>query len=73
MALYWILWLVVGFGVPECVALARHKYNNTLSECVWRWCQVTPGNTLAHWTALHVFVALLMLWLFFHIVFGIWR
>lgn len=73
MAWYWLAWLLVGFAVPEGIALARRRPQDTLSETVWHWCEVTPGNTLVHWTALHVLVALFMLWLFFHIVFGIWR
>lgn len=72
-SLYWLLWLAIGFGVPEGYAIATKHYQWTLSETVWRWCDTTPGSTLVHWTALHVLVALFMVWLTFHIVFGIWR
>lgn len=67
MAWYWALWLIVGFGVPEGIALATRHYENTLSETVWRWAAVTPGQPLWKWTALHLFIALGLLWLWFHI------
>lgn len=71
--LYWLLFLLVGFGVPETVALVRSRRDDTLSEAVWHWCQVSPGNTLWTWSALHIFVALFMLWLFVHLMWGYWR
>ncbi len=71
--LYWLGFLLVGFLVPEVVALVRSKPGDTLSEAVWYWCRVTPGNTFTTWTALHVFVALFMLWLFVHLMLGYWR
>jgi uncharacterized membrane protein YhaH (DUF805 family) len=73
MRWYWAAFLLLGFLVPETIALIRRRPQDTLSDTVWRWCEVTPGSTMAHWTALHVFVALFMGWLWFHIVFGIWR
>lgn len=70
---YWFLWLAVGFGIPEGIAIARHRTEDTLSGTVWHWCDVAPGNTLAHWSALHLFLAFILLWLFLHLVFGIFR
>lgn len=70
---YWLLWGLIGFLVPETIALVRSRRGDTLSEAVWFWCKVTPGNTVFHWSALHVFAALFMLWLFVHLMFGIWR
>lgn len=73
MRWYWLGFLLLGFLLPETIALVRHRPQDTLSEAVWHWCQVTPGNTITHWTALHIFVALFMIWLTVHIVLGIWR
>lgn len=73
MRWYWLCWLILGFGIPEAVALARKQYQDTLSETVWHWCDVTPGSTLAHWTFLHIFLAALMIWLSVHLIFAIWR
>jgi hypothetical protein len=70
---YWLLFLLVGFAVPETIALIRSRRGDTLSEAVWHWCQVTPGNTMWTWSALHVFVALFMVWLFVHLMLGYWR
>lgn len=71
--LYWLIFLLGGFLVPETVALIRKRPGDTLSEAVWHWCQVTPGNTFTTWTALHVLVAFFMVWLFVHLVLGYWR
>lgn len=71
--LYWLGFLLIGFLVPEVIALVRKQRGDTLSEAVWYWCKVTPGNTITTWTALHVFVALFMLWLFVHLMLGFWR
>lgn len=71
--LYWLAFLLLGFLVPETIALIRRQRGDTLSEAVWYWCQVTPGNSLTTWTALHVFVALFMVWLFVHLMLGFWR
>lgn len=39
--IYWIAWFLIGFGIPEFVALYRaqkyHEYGNTLSENVREW------------------------------------
>lgn len=70
--LYWLLWLTVGFVIPETYALITNA-RNTLSWTVWDWFGVKEGVPLSHWTALHVLLLLFMLWLFFHFVFGIWR
>lgn len=34
---WWIVWIVVGFGVPEGLALVRSKRGDTLSEHTWKW------------------------------------
>lgn len=36
-AWYWPVWLVIGFGIPEALALARTRDGDTLSERVRMW------------------------------------
>jgi hypothetical protein len=69
---YWLAWLFGGFCVYEFYSLFSGHPENTLSDTVWRWCKVTPGSTIASWSFLHIIVALFMVWLFFHIIFGWW-
>ena len=73
MNIYWPIWLLIGFGVPEAIALFTKQYGNTLSEWTWRLCKVTPGDTWTHWTFLHILLAAAMFWLTVHLVLGIWR
>ena len=71
---YWLfVWLTVGFGVPETLALATKHPEYTLSETSWRMFDVLPGQTLFEWNFAHLIVACLLFWLFVHISFGIWR
>lgn len=72
MRWYWAAFLVLGFCVPEAIAFIRRRPQDTLSETVWHWCKVTPGSTVTSWTFVHIFVALFMVWLFGHIIFGWW-
>lgn len=37
MTWYWIAWFVLGFCVPEGVALFNKTKGDTLSETVWAW------------------------------------
>lgn len=60
-SLYWLLWLVVGFIVPESIALAR-DVRNTLSYQVWH----LEGGGL---TVTRYIVAAFTVWLFLHFVF----
>lgn len=69
---YWLLWLVVGFAVPETIALIQ-KPENTLSYTVWDWFGVKAGVPISHWTLLHFLLLLLLIWLIGHFAFGIWR
>lgn len=69
---YWLIWIVLGFGVPETIALFRNR-DNTLSDTVWQWFGVTDGVPFWHWTFLHFVLLLFMVWLFGHFVFGLWR
>lgn len=70
---WWAGWLFAGLLV-EVVALVDKKvHQGTLSQAVWTWCRVTPGQPWTTWTAFHVLFALAMLWLFVHLVLGYWR
>lgn len=72
--LYWfVVWLALGFGVPETVALATGNPQWTLSECAWRLLDVLPGNTQHQWSFLHLLVSFLLFWLWLHISFGLFR
>lgn len=74
--LYWALWLVVLFGVPETIALATGHDEWTLSETAWRWFNVVPGQTVRQWTIVHFLLAAFMIWLTLHMVFRaftVWR
>lgn len=70
VTVYWmIVWLAVGFGVPETVALATGHAEYTLSETAWRMLDVLPGRTLTQWSFLHLLVSFLLFWLWLHISF----
>ena len=73
MSWYWAAWLIVGFGVPETVALVSKRYGATLSDTVWRWCDVLPGQTIWQWKAVHFFLLAFMVWLTLHLVFALFR
>lgn len=34
---YWVAWLLLGFGIPEVIALFTKKEGDTLSENVRKW------------------------------------
>jgi hypothetical protein len=63
---YWPTLIIVGFGLREGIALGTGRPQDTLSDWVWRVCDVMPGQTLWEWSAVHFFLLLLMVWLFFH-------
>lgn len=65
-SLYWILWLVIGFGVPEAIALITGHSENTLSDQVWR----LEGYGA---TFFRFFAASFFLWLLLHMVFRLFR
>jgi hypothetical protein len=78
---YWLCWFIffvpVSFLIPELFELGTGHPENTLSANVWRLEKWMPGQDLGHWTALHVLVggclAVLLIWLLGHLVFGLWR
>lgn len=71
-AWYWLAWLVVGFGVPETIALI-HNPEDTLSDTVWSWFGVKTGMPIWQWNVLHIALLLFMIWLLGHMAFRIWR
>jgi hypothetical protein len=85
-AIYWLLWLVLGFCVPEAIALFNKTDGDSLSDVVWAWLKgrqstrpvwLSPGLVADpqpvkwnHNTWRTWVVGSFLLWLFFHIVFG---
>lgn len=70
---WWIVWLALGFGVPETWALVSGHPEFTLSETAWRLLDVVPGQTMLQWKFVHLLVSFLLLWLWAHITFGLFR
>lgn len=62
---YWLVWLLLGFGVPEGIALARNP-RNTLSYQVWNLEGTGP-------TFMRFVVGAALLWLLLHMVFRLFR
>lgn len=73
MKWYWAAWLLLGFGVPEGIALVTKHYENTLSEWTWKLFDVLPGQTPLQWKATHYLLLAFMLWLFCHMCFRLFR
>jgi hypothetical protein len=69
---WWVVWLTIGFGVPETLALATGHKEYTLSETAWRMLDVLPGQTVVQWRFVHLIVSVLLFWLWLHISFRIW-
>jgi hypothetical protein len=61
-SVYWLIWLVCGFGIPEGTALGTGHSENTLSAQVWR--MEGTGTTFARY-----WVATFLIWLSIHMVF----
>ena len=74
--MWWICWLVLGFCVPEGIALFNKTAGDTLSETVWNWLRgkndYDNGGTIKwnHNTWRTWVVGAFLLWLFFHLTFG---
>lgn len=73
MQWYWAAWFLVGFCVPEFWALASGHPERTLSEVVWHWFDVIPGQTIWQWTIVHFLLFAGLTWAWLHLAFGIWR
>lgn len=75
---YWLVWMVLGFGVPEAYGLLRNT-QDTLSWQFWGIEDIDFKDPLnfAEWTPVHWGMALVLLafviWLGGHIILGIWK
>ena len=63
---YWAAWLLLGFGVPEAVALISRQPQRTLSAQVWDLEGTGP-------TFMRYVVAVFCLWLLLHMVWRLFR
>lgn len=81
MKRYWLIWFIgwfTTFIVPELIAIARSRTQDTLSGAIWQLEQVKAGRdwpwqwTLAHILFTGAFIALAV-WLTGHFGWGIWR
>jgi hypothetical protein len=77
---YWCCWLtgvLVSFAVPETIALATGHPRNTLSWNIWTFFGGKPGESPLAWSATHFLVggalAVGLVWLIGHLIFGLWR
>lgn len=44
MTLYWLLLIVLGFGIPEGIAIAQHRTKDTFSASWWKWLGLYEGK-----------------------------
>jgi hypothetical protein len=67
---YWVAWILLGFGIPEAIALFNRKgTEDTLSEHVRRWfaTDVIGRKNLSAWAKIRrILLAVGMSWLFIH-------
>lgn len=61
--IYWLCWLVLGFGVPEAIAIFTGHRERTLSYSVWQLRDAFPPGFYAFWI-------LLVSWLTYHFFTG---
>lgn len=47
--LYWIIWVVVGFLLPEIIALSKPGKGDTLSEQIWMLYDNSTFGKFATW------------------------
>lgn len=69
--LYWAVCFLGGLCTMETIALLRQKRGDTLSEAVWHWFRVIPGQPFDQWPVLRLlgtlgFVAIVCVWLTGH-------
>lgn len=69
--IYWIAWALLGFGIPEAIALYRKEENDTLSDHVWKWFGIRRGKGRFVWVRRGV-LALAVGWLGIHFLTGGW-
>ena len=70
--IYWLLWLIAGFAVPETYGLFRNP-QATLSETVWDWFGVMKSQSISQWSVQHYILLVFVIWLAGHMAFRIWR
>ncbi len=81
MRTYWLWWFILtfpaGFLIPEAIALARRRDQDTLSHAVWTLEHFRTGQPVMQWSAGHFLFTstfiLLTLWLIGHFGWGLWR
>lgn len=76
---YWVfVWFIGGFGIPEAYGLLFNA-KDTLSDNWWAFESVDVHHPFdfAEWTPLHYLLGVMMavglVWLMGHLIFGIWR
>lgn len=79
MHAYWLVWFLASFTtffIPEMVALATGNPQNTLSDAVWYFERLVPGQPIIDWTFWHfVFTfgfLVVAIWLSGHFGWGLW-
>lgn len=75
----WLIWLsavFISFGVLEGIALHISR-KDTLSDTVWTWFQIAPGQPFYEWTLGHIIavavLATLAIVLVLHLGLGLFR
>lgn len=71
---YWLLWLSLTVGLfllREIWALASGRAQDTLSDHIWHWLNIRPGETIFQWSAgdlitFGVYATIFIFWLPFH-------
>jgi hypothetical protein len=79
-SVYWLCWFCgafFAFLIPEVYALAAGHDENTLSAQIWHLESLTPGQHIWQWSAAHWLIggmlAVTLVWLIGHFLFGIWH
>lgn len=67
---YWPLWFIVGFGVPEAYAYFSKTSGDTLSEHVWKWFAVKDQGNSDALRARRTALLCGMAWVSFHFLNG---
>lgn len=73
MNLYWTLWFLLGFGVPEGIGLLSGHPEWTFSAFVWRTFGVQSQWNPTHWHFGQYLIVVATVWLVGHFGFKIWR
>lgn len=71
MGTYWLIWLgaiLLGFAVPEGVAVARRQWADTLSDNLRVWFRVRTAAGARRWLVAWSSLLLVWVWLLGHIL-----